>query len=365
MTADCAFEDSDGACHPPPPRGVCAPPASGRAAAFVQHERPSRLCARPPPFGFQPLCAEPSALRMLSRLRDPAACRYRSCAVVGAAGTLLGARLGAQIDAHDAVLRINLSPDGVMAARAKGSPHSHERTWVADVGARTTWRVLTMEVYGYMRHYPRLWLGRPSGWGRHRNMSGIPQQPLLAVSCHQPGRSMGRCRLDRLQQVFDHPWSASYLINPVLLHQTTERYFKGVKNQLTLSTGMTAIALAREMCAETHVYGFGNGSCGDQCYHYYECAPKAPSPTQSKFFGSAKSSAGYHNFSAQANALLKMARAGEIIPHWGSCSRSFGDPPDGFANTGLRKAAGGGSTRRLRGRGKSGGRKTASRRRLA
>lgn len=133
--------------------------------------------------------------------------------------------------------------------------------------------------------------------------AGIPQQPLLAVSCHQPGRTMGRCRPDRLKQVFDHPWSASYLISPLLLHQTTTRYFKGdrsqqlqsapeigvsalpcrlagVKDQLTLSTGMTAIALARQMCAKTHIYGFGNGSCGNQCYHYYECNPSSRGASQ-------------------------------------------------------------------------------------
>jgi hypothetical protein len=60
---------------------------------------------------------------------------------------------------------------------------------------------------GYLRHYPRFWLKPPLGHGSHSNMSGIPQQPLLAVSCHQPtsGKSLGRCRLDRLKQVFAHP----------------------------------------------------------------------------------------------------------------------------------------------------------------
>mgnify|MGYP002631581745 CR=1 FL=1 len=234
--AACHFEDSDGRCWQSPGRGLCTTPAAGRAAALVQHADFTELCQRNPPFGFRPLCTgkdADAALRMLKRLRDPARCSYRSCAVVGAGGTLLGARLGAQIDAHDAVFRINLAPDGMMAARTKGTPHTHEATWVADVGARTTWRVITMEGYGYMKHYPRLWLNRPVGWGRHANMTGIPQQPLLAVSCHQPsGRAMGRCRKDRLDQVFDHPAAASHLINPGLIYQTTARYFRGVRNQV-------------------------------------------------------------------------------------------------------------------------------------
>ena len=200
---------------------------------------------------------------MLRTLRDPARCRYRSCAVVGAGGTLLGARLGAEIDRCEAVIRINLTPDGPMAAEAKAAPHHHLPTWIADLGARTTWRVLTMEVYGYLSHYSRFWLKPPRGHGRHPNMSGIPQEPLLAVSCHTPTRSMGRCRAERIQQTFGHPYSASYLINPLLLRQTQRRFFRDAINQHVPSTGMTAIAIAEQMCDVIHLYGFANGSCLD------------------------------------------------------------------------------------------------------
>ena len=173
--AGCFFEDSEGQCWHPPGRGACGSSVPGQAAPFVQHADVTELCRRNPPFGFKPMCVGKEAdasLRMLKRLRDPARCAYRSCAVVGAGGTLLGARLGAQIDAHDAVFRVNLAPDGMMTARLKGAPHTHQLTWVADVGARTTWRMLTMEGYGYFKHYPRLWLKRPVGWGRHANMTG-------------------------------------------------------------------------------------------------------------------------------------------------------------------------------------------------
>ena len=53
-----------------------------------------------------------------------------------------------RIDSHEAVIRINLTPDGPMAAEGLGTPHRHVPTWIADVGARTSWRVVTMEVYG-------------------------------------------------------------------------------------------------------------------------------------------------------------------------------------------------------------------------
>ena len=217
----CHFEDSDHRCWQPwAGRGVCAAPASGSASALVQHADQRELCKYNPPHGFRALCRAPAAnatLSMLRALRDPAVCRYRSCAVVGSSGGLLGARYGGEIDAHDAVIRLNLAPDAEQAAASRYAPHSHLPTWRADVGGRTTWRVMAMEGYAYLKHYPRFWLRPPSGRGTHEDMRSIPQEPLLAIVCHTPGRGTGRCRADRIAQTFAHPWSASYLINPLLL----------------------------------------------------------------------------------------------------------------------------------------------------
>ena len=138
-------------CKPPDPvpgppshRGVCTADGTG-AAALVQHADFGELCRTNPPYGFRSLCRTDADL--LRRLPDPAQCRYRSCAVVGSSGNLLGARLGASIDSHDAVIRINLAPDGTTAAGVPTAPHGHGPTWTADIGARTTFRVLTMEDY--------------------------------------------------------------------------------------------------------------------------------------------------------------------------------------------------------------------------
>ena len=117
---------------------------------------------------------------------------------------------------------------------------------------------------------------------------------------------------------------------------------------------------ARCACAQVHLYGFGNGSCGDACYHYYDCGPTAGSSgvKQSLFLTKASASGGFHNFSAQASVLQRMAREGLFTPHWGKCERNLGGPfPPEYANTPERAARGRGRKRggRGRGRGKGGG----------
>ena len=303
----------------------------------MQHADQHELCKRNPPHGFRALCrarAANATLHMLRNLRDPAVCRYRSCAVVGSGGGLLGARYGDEIDSHDAVIRLNLAPDAEQAAVSRYAPHSHLPTWRADVGERTTWRVMAMEGYAYLKHYSRFWLRPPSGHGTHDNMSHIPQEPLLAIGCHTPGRGTGRCRADRIAQTFSHPWAASYLINPLLLKQWSDLHFRKVRDQLVLSTGMYAIAFASQLCGTTHIYGFGNGSCGQQCYHYYDCGETAGKlgVEQATMFGSdPKATGGYHNFSAQAAVLRRLTSSGDVVAHWGSCAPRHGAPAD-FVN---------------------------------
>ncbi|KAL1528998.1 hypothetical protein AB1Y20_010319 [Prymnesium parvum] len=337
MRDDCHFQDSDGRCWQSAPRGVCAAPAGGGASALVQHADFDELCRRDPPRGFRKLCLEPRAeetIRLLRELRDPARCFYNSCALVVSSGSLLGARHGAAIDAHAAVLRLNFAPDATQAAARRTAPHSHPATWAADVGRRTTWRLLAMEGYAYLSHYPRLYLSPPAGHGTHATLASIPQQPLLAVACHTPTRGAGRCRAERLRQVFAHPHAASYLINPLLLHEWAERHFRGVPHQKVLSTGMWALAFATQLCARVHVYGFGDGVCLAPCYHYYECGPTSggAETNQSYFFTDPRATGGYHNFSAQAKVLHRLAKEGVITVHWGSCHHSLGDAPEAYVN---------------------------------
>lgn len=191
---------------------------------------------------------------------------------------------------------------------------------------------------GYLNHYGRFWLRPPRGHGHHENMSGIPQKPLLAIACHEPTKGTGRCRAERIKQTFAHQWSASYLINPLLLQEWTARHFQDVANQRVPSAGMYAIAFASQLCGEVHIYGFGTPACPHQCYHYYDCGETAGNAgvQQGIMFGSGpravRATGGYHNFSAQAAVLQRLARSGAITADWGTCGPTTGDPPPEFRN---------------------------------
>ena len=60
--------------------------------------------------------------------------RFGTCAVVGNSGTLLLRELGNEIDAHDAVFRVNHAP-------VPSSPEGQK--YVKHAGAKTTWRIAT------------------------------------------------------------------------------------------------------------------------------------------------------------------------------------------------------------------------------
>ena len=86
--------------------------------------------------------------------------RYSTCAVVGSSGVMISSGLGKQIDAHDAVVRLNQAP-------------CHQSRYQPDVGARTTLRILNKRwtaIYG--RHHPELMHADPDAKMKKTNESG-------------------------------------------------------------------------------------------------------------------------------------------------------------------------------------------------
>ena len=268
---------------------------------LIQYAPRALLCERDFPFGAKSLCdSAPDLARAFRGYASPPSCRHATCAVVGSGGTLIGARLGRAIDRAEAVFRVN------------NAPIVHEgRDFGVDVGRRTTWRVMTMETYAYLPIYARNWLAPPRGRGTHATMAGatLGDATRYAVVCHEAGP--GRCRRERLTQTL--VGGRTHLIDPLLVRNTTKTLFPHVRGQRVPSTGMTALAFALRVCDRVDVYGFGNGTCGASCYHYYDCAHD-----EAHFFRS-RGSRGYHNFAAQARVLQRLHARGRIRLHGGRC----------------------------------------------
>lgn len=301
---------------PPPRRRVC------RSDPFVQHAPPAQLCERKPPFGMRQVCAERGMRDVFRAARDPDVCAYRSCAVVGASANLIGATLGAKIDAHDAVFRINGAPDGDrVSPRATGVLRGRD-AWRADLGRRTTWRVMNVEVYSNYKYYPRRYLAPPAGAGLAADMSAAPRLPHVAFYCIIP--AVGRCSARTLRTTLDPALRAgAHMLNPLLLYRYQKAFFKG-KRQLAPSTGMAAIALALSLCNETTLFGFSNGKCEGLCYHYYEnCYGHERAQADFQLQRDVLAVAGgvpMHNFSAQVEALRELVARGRLRAEWGTCA---------------------------------------------
>ena len=182
----------------------------------------------------------------LERVQNWSTPIYKTCAVVGAAGGLLREEKGAMIDAHDAVIRINLSPVSGFARH---------------VGRRTTWRVLTLDKFDYHPLYRMLTRNGPA--------TSTPDN-RWAIACYGPFR--GRCTLRRFRQLLAAN-RGIYIISPTTLLRTKRRLRSSkLTGRNAPTTGLVAIDFALSTCEHVSIFGFAHMPCRDTCYHYYECS---------------------------------------------------------------------------------------------
>ena len=206
----------------------------------------------------------------------PTVRRFGSCAVVGNSGTLRLAALGAEIDAHEAVLRVNHAP----------APHTPlGQKYVAHAGTRTTWRVVT------------------SRWFDEEKKD--PTQRLLVV-CDRP--FVYSCQ----NLLFESgPKPLAHSVNP--------RFYAAVRrhtgdSQIPLA-GLVAAALAMRSCDTVDVYGLSTMQEHDPkqkvCGYYYQCGG-GPGMHSDMAYHSRPGDRDFHDFEAHARSLLAWNASGAL-----------------------------------------------------
>ena len=175
--------------------------------------------------------------------------------------------LGAAIDAHDAVIRMNAAPTV-----------GFER----EVGARTTWRIHNSE---------KPWF-----------MASLDVPELQLVICHTAW--IGACQ----HQAFSGAYSErAAIINPVLYGQLWGLLGQP-RGKQTPSTGLLALALALGTCDSVSVYGFSaEGEALECAHHYWDC------PAWSKHFDYLDSKHKFHDWLGEAQLRKKWLERGVIV----------------------------------------------------
>lgn len=259
------------------PRGQRPPaPMFGGVPRFMIEEDAQKLMRHAPPYGYKFGTFRPDEL--LAKRRNatlPAnMASLGTCAVVGSSGTLLTARFGAEIDAHDAVIRVNGAPLG-------GSTHG------PIVGSKVTWRVFASP-------------HAASDYRFHEEQQ-YPNQTLMAL-CDRP--YVYSCQ------------NVMYARRKPRMHGINPRFYEAVRKHTDQRkkaiplTGVVAVALAIRSCDSVDVYGMSTlgPDSSRACFYYWRCGRGQTDAA----YHSRKGDSEFHDFKGNARALLNWNASGAI-----------------------------------------------------
>ncbi|XP_041639562.1 CMP-N-acetylneuraminate-beta-galactosamide-alpha-2,3-sialyltransferase 2-like [Cheilinus undulatus] len=163
----------------------------------------------------------------------PGCCK--TCAVVGNSINLKGSRYGPLINLHDVVMRINYAP-------TKG--------WEADVGSKTTHRIMYPESSTHLDNKTRL------------VMFPFKLEDLLWLP-----KTLTTGYFVRYKPKLRANKTLAMVVNPAFMKYVHETWLE--KKGYYPSTGFLTLMMAVHICDEIHVFGFGADKFGDW-KHYWD-----------------------------------------------------------------------------------------------
>lgn len=207
---------------------------------------------------------EAEFLPLLPRKQPVATKQYKTCAVVANGGEHLKGNRGPEIDAHEAVFRINYAP--------VTGPAPTGRDLSAHVGKRTTFDVLNRPNAGQLNKGHHRW--RPNQTGER----GKRGRPPTVVVCETPERDARREQFLPLMR--HNPDKQVLMLAPEAIY-TFRFVWHELKKVIEARdgkeyndkpmTGWTTTMLALQVCEQVNLYGFMpyTGAKGER-YHYFD-----------------------------------------------------------------------------------------------
>eukprot|EP00873_Tetraselmis_striata_P044932 jgi/Tetstr1/465196/TSEL_009903.t1 len=237
--------------------------------------------------------------------------RYRTCAIVGNSGVARLTAYGADIDAHDAVFRMNQAPGSNGCQLYVGG-----RTTVRMVNARWLHKL----AHGTMRHLPMeqnvtLLITRYDAKEVKRLLQQLEMTGRSDVKVRLMTQSL-KARAQKLLQFYRY-----YLM--------TYKGFKDGPGE-SPSTGLLALTAAMQLCDQVTLYAFGlwgqhlrHAAERQSMYHYFH-----------SLYGKKEVDAGSHSMDSERMLFQMMNEAGLV----NMCSfKSHSQDVDGWESEGMRR----------------------------